>query len=102
MSKQYYEFAQNNSGGAIKGPALFLYIEADSAEEANEIALSRGVYFDRDDDECGVDCECCMSRWYKADEDSLTSDTSGNWLLELLHSDKDIPHILIVDKETSE
>jgi hypothetical protein len=43
MSK-FYCFRQNNSGGEFIGNVV-INIEADSAEEANEIALDNGIYW---------------------------------------------------------
>jgi hypothetical protein len=58
----FYTYSQNNSGGKCKGPALYVIIEADSAKEANERAISEaGLYFDGVAD--GIDCECCGDRW---------------------------------------
>ncbi len=65
----WYEFRQNNSGGHFvfdehKGIGVDVWIEADSPEAANDIALALGIYFD------GVaknmDCGCCGDRWYEA------------------------------------
>ena len=61
----FYTFRQNNSGGTFTLPAINVSVEADSADEANDIAESHGVYFD---DNCEVDCECCGQRWYRATE----------------------------------
>ena len=61
----FYTFRQNNSGGAFSLPAINVFVEADSAGEANDIAESHGVYFD---DDYEVDCECCGQRWYRATE----------------------------------
>ena len=65
----FYEYIQNNSGGVFdiqrdKGIGQYVFIEADTAEEANQKALDIGLYFN------GVaedkDCECCGDRWYEA------------------------------------
>ena len=61
----FYAFRQNNSGGTFTQPAINVSVEADSADEANDIAESHGVYFD---DDYEVDCECCGERWYRATE----------------------------------
>jgi hypothetical protein len=61
MSK-FYCFRQNNSGGQFIGDVV-INIEADSAEEANEIALDNGIYFDGVEED--KDCECCGDRWYR-------------------------------------
>ena len=62
----FYTFRQNNSGGWFDAPAIALVIEADNADEANDIAQKdHGVYFDDDYD---IDCECCGNRWYRVTE----------------------------------
>lgn len=77
----YYHFHQNNSGGAFANP-YDIIVEADSPEEANEIAQRHGVYFDGTncqgvcDEEwvpyegcyCSRDCPCCGDRWYRVSE----------------------------------
>ena len=40
----FYTFNQNNSGGFFVGPE-YVIIEADSADDANMIALDHDVYF---------------------------------------------------------
>jgi hypothetical protein len=57
-----YEFRQNNSGGSFTGPAEIVFVEADSADEANNIALLNGLYFGGVRN--GRDCPCCGDRWY--------------------------------------
>ena len=61
----FYTFRQNNSGGVFSLPAINVSVEADSPDEANDIAESHGVYFDDDYD---FDCECCGQRWHRATE----------------------------------
>lgn len=63
MSK-FYEYDQNNSGGYFESPAWLVYVEADSAEEADQIAERHGLYFDGVDSR--KDCECCGDRWWRA------------------------------------
>lgn len=58
----FYFYHQNNSGGIYTGPAADIYIEADTAEQANETAETVGLYWG------GGDCECCGPRWDRADE----------------------------------
>lgn len=65
----FYKFHQNNSGGQCFKPAYNVFIEADSADEANRRAEVEGIlYFD------GVmqdrDCRCCGDRWWRASESS--------------------------------
>jgi hypothetical protein len=67
----FYYFDQNNSGGSFHSEMGYaLIIEADSANEANDIAESKGVYFDGCANE--QDCECCGDRWSRAWEDGGT------------------------------
>lgn len=65
----FYHYDQNNSGGAFIEPALNVFIEASSPEEADAIAEANGLYFDGVDD--GYDCDCCGDRWSRAWSDSL-------------------------------
>ena len=60
----FFEFDQNNSGGSFDVDDKIchrLFIEAESSEEATEIAESLGCYWDG----CaqGIDCNCCGDRW---------------------------------------
>jgi hypothetical protein len=58
----FYTYRENNSGGEFYGPALYVIIEADSPEEANERAVAEaGLYFNGVAD--GIDCPCCGDRW---------------------------------------
>jgi len=51
----WYEFSQNNSGGSFLKPALTVWVEADSADEANARFLTvPGCYFD---EEYEIDCD---------------------------------------------
>jgi hypothetical protein len=61
----FYEFDQNNSGGSFDVNEKLchrLVIEADTYQEAENIAENFGVYFDGCDK--GIDCSCCGDRWY--------------------------------------
>lgn len=61
-----YVYSQNNSYGRYEGPAKDVYVEANSADEANYIARQKlGLYFDTN---YLVDCDCCGCRWYEVDE----------------------------------
>ena len=69
MTTKFYEFSQNNSGGGFDTDDDLchrLFIEANDAEQANEIAEGLGVYFNGCDN--GQDCSCCGDRWYECDE----------------------------------
>ena len=62
---KFYEISQNNSGGFfVEDDKLChrLYIEAETSEEATEIAEGLGCYWDGCSD--GTDCSCCGDRWY--------------------------------------
>lgn len=66
----WYEYSQNNSGGSDvyddnRGLSGWVFIEADSAKEADKHAKSIGIYFDGIDS--GRDCDCCGDRWYAND-----------------------------------
>ncbi len=63
----YYDYRQNNSGGSFDiddRVTVNVIIEANSAEEADAMAETKGLYFDGCDD--GPDCSCCGDRWYRA------------------------------------
>jgi len=67
--KRFYAFSQNNSGGDFevdKNLCHRLFIEAENAKTANDIAMGLGVYFNGC--ETGQDCDCCGDRWSEADE----------------------------------
>lgn len=62
----WYSFRENNSGGKFLGPYNEIWVEAESAEEANRIAVDEfEIYFDGC--ESGIDCSCCGDRWYRVD-----------------------------------
>lgn len=63
----FYMFDQNNSGGVYLKPALYVFIEANNADEANFKALDY-IYFDG----CrkGLDCDCCGDRWHPVYSDA--------------------------------
>ena len=72
----FYTFTQNNSGGSFitdEAIAHYVIIEADSADEANSIAESKGIYFNGC--EIGEDCPCCGDRWYAQYDDKDGTDT---------------------------
>lgn len=63
----WFEYSQNNSGGSHvyddnRGLAEWVFVEADSAKEADEYAESIGIYFNGVDDD--MDCDCCGDRWH--------------------------------------
>jgi hypothetical protein len=64
----WFEFRQNNSGGAFvvdESVAQYVYIQAPTADAANERAKNVGIYFDGTGD-----CPCCGNRWYETDDES--------------------------------
>lgn len=64
MNLYWYTYTQNNSGGFFEGPAEQVFVQATSAEQADEIAETVGIYFDDSGD---IDCPCCGSRWDRQD-----------------------------------
>lgn len=69
MNAKLFHFRQNNSGGSWHGPAVNVFVEAETLPQA--IALSAdhftlcgdsGLYADYDS--CGC-CPCCGHRWTK-------------------------------------
>jgi hypothetical protein len=60
----YYHFRQNNTGGYYAPDTTHhIIIKADTADEANRIAVERTpIYFDGVAN--GLDCQCCGDRWY--------------------------------------
>lgn len=69
ITSKFYEFRQNNSGGSFdigNGLGRVVWIEALSADDANNRAEAVGIYFDGCEKQ--RDCECCGDRWYRASE----------------------------------
>jgi hypothetical protein len=69
VNTKFYHFDQNNSGGSFivnEKVAHSVFIEAISADHANQIAEDIGIYFNGCD--IGADCECCGDRWTHASE----------------------------------
>ena len=63
---KYFHYSQNNSGGSfdfseLDGITHHVVIQANDAEEADLLAVKKGLYFDGC--EAGQDCECCGDRW---------------------------------------
>lgn len=62
----WYHYRQNNSGGSFdivpeEGIGPHLYIEAKHSEQADQLAMDLGLYFEGV--EAGLDCDCCGDRW---------------------------------------
>ena len=76
----FYELTQNNSGGYFDVDDRIchrLFIEADSANGANEKAEELGCYWEGVYK--GFDCPCCGDRWYMCNEnDVLAYDKFAN------------------------
>lgn len=63
---KFFCYRQNNSGGSFvvdDNVTVNVYIQANSMDEANNIAESIGIYFNGC--EMGRDCSCCGDRWYR-------------------------------------
>ena len=66
----FYTYEQNNICGKIiinkgLGIAKYVIIEALTTQQADKIAIKRGLYFDGGD--LGLDCSCCGGdRWERA------------------------------------
>lgn len=82
----FYIFQQNNSGGYLeedekRGIGEYVFIESESAKEANSKAENIGLYFDGVEN--GIDCECCGDRWNSVYEyDKIESDELNNYIQE--------------------
>jgi hypothetical protein len=95
----FYHFHQNNSGGVLLEPACEVFIEADTAEEANAIGLENGIYFDGVEKD--YDCDCCGDRWYRASQhDALENDWEVMKRIEAYSwsAGRDVPHVVIIRK----
>ena len=68
---KWFCYRQANSGGYFIEPAIYVAVQAENHDQANEIALKHGVYFDGT--LTGRDCQCCGNRWYRMDEGSEES-----------------------------
>lgn len=65
----FYHYSQNNSGGSFdfdgeRGITHHVIIEAQNAEQANDLAEEIGLYFNGCD--YGEDFSCCGDRWFEA------------------------------------
>jgi hypothetical protein len=82
---QYWEYAQNNSGGFWKLPAITVWVEADTEAEADSIAKENGVYFSYFSGKEGDCLECCGPRWssaYWASQPAEPSSSDLAWAKE--------------------
>jgi len=103
----FYHYDQNNSGGAFIEPALNVFVEASSSDEANAVAEANGLYFDGIEE--GRDCDCCGDRWSRAWRDSLVDMAEVEATLERQRKwdagfsrDSGVPISLIILKEPSQ
>ena len=65
----FFTYSQNNTGGSFdfdadNGIGVEVIIEADTPFQADNIAMSKGIYFGGAT--YGADCDCCGDRWYRA------------------------------------
>ncbi len=77
---KWFEYIQNNSGGSYDRDENLdtrVYIQAHSADEADEFAGVIGIYFGGV--RLGMDCECCGDRWYGCSEvdDDVVNNSDG-------------------------
>ena len=66
---KFWHYRQNNSGGSFieddkAGLGVSVFVEALTAEDADQRAERAGIYFNGCEN--GSDCECCGDRWYTA------------------------------------
>ncbi len=71
MTLKFYVFIQNHTMGGFdtdetRGIGVNVWIEANSAYEANSIAENIGIYFNGV--EKNMDCDCCGDRWFPVSE----------------------------------
>lgn len=67
--KRFFTFSQSNPGGYfIKNDKVseYVIVQAENANEANNIAEEIGIYFDGIRKK--IDCSCCNDRWYRITE----------------------------------
>lgn len=70
-----YVYDQNNSFGVFDVSdklAPYVVVEAFTVDEAIEIGLNLGIYFNGVDE--GIDCDCCGDRWYMPRENVKMDD----------------------------
>ena len=100
-----FVFCQNNTGGRFIPPAICVFVEADTAEEANDIAQTAGgVYFHGV--KSGKDCDCCGDRWYPVDDPLDLTEYPQNdpiayygEMYEMWAEDDLLPAVLLIGKE---
>lgn len=97
----FFTFSQNNSFGVFHGPAQYVIIEADSADEANYLAVEMyDIYFDGC--ESGQDCSCCGDRWspvWDGDREVIPSvygESVENYVRERKKYSSDGPSLVVI------
>jgi hypothetical protein len=96
MSNKFYEFNQINSGGwyqSNENVDELVIIEANSSDEANQIAENIGIYFNGVEKD--IDCGCCGDRWYpcySGDEVIIDGNIIENYVKEKLYKRNTIIH----------
>ncbi len=103
----FYHYDQNNSGGVFGTPALNVFIEASSHEEADAIALGNGLYFDGVDE--NMDCPCCGDRWSRSFREPLEDQDAVDAVIErnrkwdeVWAKSENVPVSLIIRKPLSQ
>lgn len=101
----FYTYRQNNSGGSFDindEVTLYVIIEADSADNADEIAETKGIYFYGI--EAGSDCSCCGDRWSTqwADDGTVVPEIYGENIklykdMTWLKSGEPLVHVYFAD-----
>lgn len=85
---KWYEYRQNNSGGAFileatSGIGQYVWVQARNAKDADSRAQEIGLYFYGC--ESGQDCDCCGDRWspqyayWKDDEGTTNEPVLTKW-----------------------
>ena len=92
----FYVFRQNNSGGYFTEPAKNIIVkDASDSEQATEIALKAGMYFDGI--MAGVDCECCGDRWFPMTESFVMLHDAIDYAGRGYSDNDGVPQYVIVD-----
>lgn len=81
----FFRYNQNNTNGCFIGPQI-VFVDAASAEEAEALARSAGVYFDGV--ETGADCLCCGDRWFR-EADTFATEAEALATVEAWRVDED-------------
>jgi len=98
MKTKFYEITQNNTGGSFDVNDKVchrLFIEADSKDEATNIAESLGCYWNGVDS--GIDCSCCGDRWYGSNEldfDGINTKWNGYEYAKWLKKDESVDKVI--------